>query len=60
MPFVHIELLEGRSQEAKEKMAQEIRQTISKYANAPEENIFVIFNDIKKENLFKVVKTDNR
>ncbi|MBK0348040.1 DUF1904 family protein [Aerococcaceae bacterium zg-ZJ1578] len=59
MPFVHIELLEGRSQEVKEKIAQEIRETISKHANAPKENIHIIFQDMKKENYFRPEKESN-
>lgn len=53
MPFVHIELLEGRSQEAKEAIAREVREAIAKHANAPKENIHIIFQEMKKENYFR-------
>lgn len=59
MPFIHIELIEGRTQEAKEMMAKEIRETISKYANAPKENIHIIFQDIKSENYFRPENKNN-
>ncbi|RLK63046.1 DUF1904 family protein [Atopobacter sp. AH10] len=52
MPFVHVELVEGRTNEAKEKMAKEITETIHKYANAPKEHIHVIFQDMKKTDYF--------
>lgn len=52
MPLVHVELIEGRSDKAKKKMAQEIIETIHTYANAPKEHIHVIFNDMKRSNYF--------
>lgn len=56
MPFVHIEMLEGRSPDAKAKMTEEIREIISKYAQAPKENIHIIFQDIKPENYIRPPK----
>lgn len=58
MPFVHIELLKGRSKEAKEAMAKEIRASISRHANAPEENIHIIFSDIEPENYSRPSKSN--
>lgn len=57
MPFVHIELLEGRSTEAKTAMAEEIIAIVSKHSGAPKERIHIIFNDIKKENYFHQPKS---
>lgn len=57
MPFVHIELLEGRSTEAKTAMAEEIIEIVSKHSGAPKERIYIIFNDIKKENYFHQPKS---
>lgn len=48
MPFIHVELVEGRSDEAKKKIAQEIIESVHKHANAPKEHIHVIFQDMKK------------
>ncbi|MDO4432402.1 MAG: 2-hydroxymuconate tautomerase [Aerococcaceae bacterium] len=50
MPFIHIELLEGRSPEAKKAMADEIIETVAKHSGAPKERIHVIFRDMKQEN----------
>lgn len=52
MPFIHVELMEGRSDEAKANMAKEITEIVHKYANAPKEHIHVIFQDMKKSNYF--------
>lgn len=48
MPFVHIELLEGRSQEQLTKMVKEVTEVIAKNSGAPKENIHVIINEMKK------------
>ncbi|MGM0215694.1 2-hydroxymuconate tautomerase [Enterococcus sp. AZ109] len=48
MPFVHIELVEGRSQEQLTKMMEEVTEVISKNTGAPKENIHVILNELKK------------
>lgn len=48
MPFIHVELVEGRSDEAKKKMAEDIIDTVHANAGAPKEHIHVIFQDMKK------------
>lgn len=48
MPFVHIELLEGRTQEQLTKMVKEVTEVVSKNSGAPKENIHVIINEMKK------------
>lgn len=48
MPFVHVELIEGRSQEQLEKMVEEVTEAIHKTTDAPKENIHVIINEMKK------------
>ena len=52
MPFIHVELLEGRSQEAKAAMAKEIIESVSKHSGAPKERIHVVFQDMKKDDYF--------
>ncbi|WP_086350065.1 2-hydroxymuconate tautomerase [Candidatus Enterococcus clewellii] len=49
MPFVHIELIEGRSEEQLTNMVKEVTQVISKNTGAPEQNIHVIVNELKKD-----------
>lgn len=48
MPFVHIEMLEGRTHEQKVALVDEVTQVVSKHTGAPKENIYVILTDLKK------------
>lgn len=50
MPFVHIELVKGRSQAVKDAIAQDIIQSIAQHADVPVERIHVIFQEMDKEN----------
>ncbi|EHJ57390.1 4-oxalocrotonate tautomerase family enzyme [Streptococcus urinalis FB127-CNA-2] len=52
MPFVHIDLFEGRTQEQKNQIAKEVTEVISRVAEAPKENIHVIINDLKEGTYF--------
>ncbi len=45
MPFVKIDLFEGRSQEQKNELAREVTEVVSRIAKAPKENIHVFIND---------------
>ncbi|MBS5820141.1 MAG: 4-oxalocrotonate tautomerase [Enterococcus gilvus] len=49
MPFVHIELKEGRSEEQLTKMVEEVTEAVSRTAGAPKENIYVIINEMQKD-----------
>lgn len=46
MPFVKIDLFEGRSQEQKNELAREVTEVVSHIAKAPKENIHVFINDM--------------
>ncbi|HFZ6570072.1 TPA: 4-oxalocrotonate tautomerase [Streptococcus agalactiae] len=46
MPFVKIDLFEGRSQEQKNELAREVTEVVSRIAKAPKENIHVFINDM--------------
>lgn len=48
MPFVHVELVEGRSQEQLENMMKDITEAVHKNTQAPKEHIHVIINEMKK------------
>ena len=50
MPVAHITLLEGRSKEAKAKMASEVAESISKHSGAPMAAVTVIFHDVPPDN----------
>ena len=49
MPVAHITLLEGRSKEAKAKMASEVCESISKHSGAPMAAVTVIFHDVSQD-----------
>jgi 4-oxalocrotonate tautomerase len=53
MPFVHVELFEGRTVEQKAAIAKEITASISKHAGAPASAINVIFTDLPEGTLFQ-------
>ncbi|VHE63922.1 4-oxalocrotonate tautomerase [Streptococcus pyogenes] len=46
MPFVTIDLFEGRSQEQKNQLAREVTEVVSRIAKSPKENIHVFINDM--------------
>jgi len=48
MPFITIDLFEGRSLEAKQAIVDEVTETILKHTNAPKEAIHVIVKDLKE------------
>lgn len=50
MPFVHIELVEGRSEEALTKMMEEVTEAVHRNTEAPKEHIHIIINEMKKGN----------
>ena len=52
MPYVHVELFEGRTVEQKAIIAKEITESISKHAGAPTSAIHVIFNDLPEGMLY--------
>lgn len=52
MPFVHVELFEGRTKEQKAVIAKEITETLMKHANAPKSAIHIIFDDLTEGNLY--------
>ncbi|MGT2808318.1 4-oxalocrotonate tautomerase [Streptococcus iniae] len=52
MPFVTIDLFEGRSQEQKKQLAREVTEVVSRIADAPKENIHVIINDLPEGTYF--------
>ncbi|RXK19156.1 2-hydroxymuconate tautomerase [Macrococcus sp. DPC7161] len=49
MPFITVELIEGRSEEQLKKIVEEVTEVVSKNANAPKENIHVFIKELKKE-----------
>ena len=48
MPFIRVELVEGRSQEQLTNMMKEITEAVHKNTGAPKEHIHVIINEMKQ------------
>ena len=49
MPYVRIQLLEGRTPEQKKKMAEEIIEIMHQHGNATRESIRVIYEEMAPE-----------
>jgi 4-oxalocrotonate tautomerase len=52
MPFVRIQLKEGRTIEQKEALAKEIIRTMDESKFASKESVSVIFEDMKHEDFY--------
>ncbi|HEY0294113.1 MAG TPA: 2-hydroxymuconate tautomerase [Bordetella sp.] len=50
MPYVRVEMVEGRSDEQKAKLAQAITAAMVEHAGAPADSVFVVLEDVKKNN----------
>jgi len=50
MPVATITILEGRTDEKKEKLIVEVTEAISRSIDAPKENIHVIINELSPQN----------
>lgn len=60
MPFVHVELVEGRSPEQLENMMKDITEAVHKNTQAPKEHIHVIINEMKKGTYGVMVNGKNK
>ncbi|MFJ2287811.1 2-hydroxymuconate tautomerase [Pseudomonas iridis] len=50
MPIVQVNLLEGRSDDQKEKLIYEITEAFHRAIDAPRESVRIILNDMPKQN----------
>lgn len=57
MPIVKIELLPGRSDQAKAAIAAEITQTVARHTGAAPEHIYVMFGEVAPNNWAVAGKT---
>lgn len=48
MPLVHVELIEGRSQEQLKQLAADITDAVTKNTGAPAEHVHVILDEMRK------------
>lgn len=46
MPIVRVEMLQGRSQEVKEKIAADITQALVRHAGTAPDHVYVMFADV--------------
>ena len=49
LPFIQINILEGRSAEKKERLIREVTDVVSDVLEAPEENIRIMINELESE-----------
>lgn len=50
MPYVRVELIEGRDEEKKAEIARRITEAMVECAGATPESVFVVFEDVKPQN----------
>jgi len=48
LPFVHIEIMEGRPPEKIEALLKNVTEAVSKSLDAPKENVRIIVNEVPK------------
>lgn len=62
MPFITIDLFEGRSQEQKQQLATEVCEVVSRISGAPKEAIHIFINDLPQGSYYPqgVMKTRPR
>lgn len=53
MPFVHVELFEGRTVEQKAALAKEMTESITKHTGAPASAIHIIITDLPEGTLYQ-------
>lgn len=62
MPLVHIELIEGRSQEQLKHLVKDVTEAVTKNTGAPAEHVHVILSEMKKDrySVGGVLKSDEK
>ena len=60
MPFVKIDLFEGRTEEQKIELAREVTEVVSRVAKAPKEAIHVFINDMRRNDKEKLSQKARR
>lgn len=53
MPFINIQMIEGRTEEQKAELAKAITNVFVEIINTKPEDVSIIFNDIQNTNLAK-------
>ncbi|GAX02778.1 4-oxalocrotonate tautomerase [Secundilactobacillus pentosiphilus] len=62
MPIVHIELIEGRSQEQLKNLAKDVTEAVTKDVGAPAQDVHVILSEMAKDrySVGGVLKSDDK
>ncbi|MGX5377095.1 2-hydroxymuconate tautomerase [Ligilactobacillus sp. LYQ135] len=62
MPLVHIELIEGRSQEQLKQLVADVTTAVTKNTGAPAEHVHVVLNEMRKDRyaVGGVLKSDEK
>ncbi|KKB74216.1 MULTISPECIES: 2-hydroxymuconate tautomerase [Bacillus] len=50
MPYVTVQMLEGRTDEQKRNLVEKVTEAVSETTGAPKERVAVIIEELKKEN----------
>ncbi|ODU66463.1 MAG: 4-oxalocrotonate tautomerase [Lautropia sp. SCN 66-9] len=50
MPYVNVQMLEGRTEEQKARIAEAITKALVEHGNANAQSTFVVFEDVKPQN----------
>ncbi len=50
MPIIQIHIMEGRSDEQKERLIDEVTQAVSRSLDAPEANVRILIDEMPKQN----------
>jgi len=53
MPFITIEMVEGRTPEQKRELVERITQVVSEVVDVPKERVFIFLEDLKKDHYAK-------
>ena len=56
MPFITIEMVEGRTPEQKRELVEKITQVVSEVVDVPKERVFIFLEDLKKDHYAKAGK----
>ncbi len=62
MPLIHIELIEGRSQEQLRNLVRDVTDVVSKNTGAPAEHVHVILSEMRRDrySVGGVLKSDEK
>lgn len=62
MPLIHIELIEGRTQEQLKNLVADVTDAVTKNTGAPAEHVHVVFSEMRKDrySVGGVLKSDEK